>query len=100
MRDYGEKEYIYDEKKWSMERSNSAKELQKFFAGYAVIDDTLDGIDRFDIIILGARVGMWKTAFALDVAYALATTAKKENGAVLTGCTVFYISLFFRVRLK
>ena len=50
---------------------------QRISTGYAIIDDTLDGIDRSDVIILGARVAMGKTAFALDVAYALATTAKK-----------------------
>ena len=50
---------------------------QRISVGYAVIDDALNGIDRSDIIILGASVAMGKTAFALDVAYALATTAKK-----------------------
>ena len=51
---------------------------QRISTGYAVIDDTLDGIDRSDVIILGARVAMGKTTFALDVAYALATTAYKK----------------------
>lgn len=51
---------------------------QRISTGYAVIDDTLDGIDRSDVIILGARVAMGKTAFALDVAYALATTANNR----------------------
>lgn len=50
---------------------------QRISVGYAVIDDALNGIDRSDIIILGARVAMGKTAFALDVAYALVTTAKR-----------------------
>ena len=51
---------------------------QRISTGYAVIDDTLDSIDRSDVIILGARVAMGKTTFALDVAYALATTANKK----------------------
>lgn len=68
---------------WMRECSGSSlilqEDTQQISTGYAVIDEILGGIHHSDIIILGARVAMGKTAFALDIAYALATAANKKT---------------------
>ncbi len=52
--------------------------------GFSELDKIITGLNRSDLIILGARPGMGKTAFALNVA---------RNVAVQSGKTVCFFSL-------
>ena len=53
-------------------------------SGIAELDKTLTGLNKSDLIILGARPGMGKTSFALNIA---------RNVAVTGGKTVCFFSL-------
>ncbi len=53
-------------------------------SGIAELDQTLTGLNKSDLIILGARPGMGKTSFALNIA---------RNVAVNAGKTVCFFSL-------
>ena len=52
--------------------------------GFSELDKVITGLNRSDLIILGARPGMGKTAFALNIA---------RNVAVQSGKTVCFFSL-------
>ena len=52
--------------------------------GIRELDNTITGLNRSDLIILGARPGMGKTAFALNIA---------RNVSVVTGKRVAFFSL-------
>ena len=52
--------------------------------GFSELDKIITGLNRSDLIILGARPGMGKTAFALNIA---------RNVAVQSGKTVCFFSL-------
>jgi replicative DNA helicase len=46
--------------------------------GFKELDDTITGLNRTDFILLGARPGMGKTSFALNIARHAAVTAGKR----------------------
>ena len=52
--------------------------------GISELDETITGLNRTDFILLGARPGMGKTSFALNIA---------RNAAVKAGKTVAFFSL-------
>ena len=55
------------------------KELYKGYStGFTQLDAILTGLNRSDLIIVGARPGMGKTSFALNVARNVAVIAKKK----------------------
>lgn len=48
--------------------------------GFAKLDNILSGLQRSDLVIVGARPSYGKTSFALDIARHVATTAKQPVG--------------------
>ena len=46
--------------------------------GFGLLDKYLTGLNRSDLILIGARPGMGKTSFALNLAHNLVTAAKKK----------------------
>ncbi len=54
--------------------------LRGISTGFADLDSYLSGFQKSDLIILGARPSLGKTAFALDIARFVATKEKKSVG--------------------
>ncbi len=55
------------------------KELYKgFTTGFSELDNILTGLNRSDLIIVGARPAMGKTSFALNIARNVAVLAKRK----------------------
>lgn len=46
--------------------------------GFGLLDKYLTGLNRSDLILIGARPGMGKTSFALNLAHNLVTAGKKK----------------------
>lgn len=62
------------------ELQKSGSELRGVPTGFADLDRLLAGLQRSNLIILAARPGMGKTAFALNIAQHVAVAAKKKVG--------------------
>ncbi len=62
------------------ELQRSGGELRGVSTGFADLDNVLAGFQKSNLIILAARPGMGKTAFALNMAQHMAVVAKKRIG--------------------
>lgn len=62
------------------ELQRSGGELRGVSTGFADLDRLLAGMQNSNLIILAARPGMGKTAFALNIAHHAVVTAKKRVG--------------------
>jgi len=62
------------------ELQKSGSELRGVPSGFADLDRLLAGFQASNLIILAARPGIGKTAFALNIAQHVAVTAKKKVG--------------------
>ena len=54
------------------------KEMQGIPTGLSTLDKVLGGLGRSDLIVIGARPGMGKTSFALNIARNVAVGSKKK----------------------
>lgn len=62
------------------ELQRNAGQLRGVTTGFSDLDNTLAGLQKSNLIILAARPGIGKTAFALNIAQYAAVTAKKKIG--------------------
>lgn len=62
------------------ELQRNSGELRGVATGFADVDNLLAGLQKSNLIILAARPGVGKTAFALNIAQFAAVTAKKKVG--------------------
>ncbi len=62
------------------ELQRSGNELRGVATGFADLDRMLAGMQKSNLVILAARPGMGKTAFALNIAQQAAVQAKKKVG--------------------
>ena len=64
------------------ERARSDSEIPGMSTGFHALDTALTGLNKSDLILIAARPGMGKTAFALNVALnaAKASVKNKERG--------------------
>lgn len=62
------------------ELQRSGGELRGVGTGFADLDRTLAGLQKSNLVILAARPGMGKTAFALNIAQQAAVKLKKKVG--------------------
>ncbi|HOZ03500.1 MAG TPA: replicative DNA helicase [Candidatus Woesebacteria bacterium] len=62
------------------ELQRSGNELRGVATGFADLDRMLAGMQKSNLLILAARPGMGKTAFALNIAQQAAVQAKKKVG--------------------
>ncbi|PIR61639.1 MAG: replicative DNA helicase [Candidatus Pacebacteria bacterium CG10_big_fil_rev_8_21_14_0_10_44_11] len=62
------------------ELQKSGGEIRGVPSGFADLDHLLAGFQRSNLIILAARPGMGKTAFALNITHHVAVAAKKKVG--------------------
>jgi replicative DNA helicase len=62
------------------ELQRNSGELRGVPTGFADVDNLLAGLQKSNLIILAARPGVGKTAFALNIAQFAAVTAKKKIG--------------------
>ena len=62
------------------ELQRSGGEIRGVPTGFADVDSLLAGFQKSNLIILAARPGMGKTAFALNIAHHVSVTAKKKVG--------------------
>lgn len=62
------------------ELQRSGSDLRGLATGFADLDRTLAGMQNSNLIILAARPGMGKTAFALNIAQHVAVVSKKKIG--------------------
>jgi len=62
------------------ELQRSGSELRGLATGFNDLDRTLAGLQKSNLIILAARPGMGKTAFALNIAQHAAVKSKKKVG--------------------
>ena len=60
------------------ELANNGEEAQGAKTGFSGLDGVLNGMGSSDLIIVGARPGMGKTSFALNIATNVATQTKKK----------------------
>ena len=54
------------------------KEMRGIPTGLSTLDNILGGLNKSDLIIIGARPGMGKTSFALNIARNVAVNSKKK----------------------
>ncbi|MDA1079616.1 MAG: replicative DNA helicase [bacterium] len=62
------------------ELQRSGGELRGVPTGFADLDETLAGLQSSNLVILAARPGMGKTAFALNIAHHVSVAAKRRVG--------------------
>ncbi len=62
------------------ELQKNSGELRGIATGFADLDNLLAGLQRSNLIILAARPGMGKTAFALNMAHYASVVGKKKIG--------------------
>jgi replicative DNA helicase len=67
------------------ELQRNSGELRGVPTGFADVDNLLAGLQKSNLVILAARPGVGKTAFALNIAQFAAVTAKKKNWLFLVG---------------
>ena len=80
-RDYTSiKDVMYEDVELISERSMQTGNVTGVTSGFKGLDDKLGGFQKSDLIILAARPGMGKTAFALNVAL---NAAEKEQANVI-----------------
>ena len=58
--------------------SEGAEAFKGISTGYADLDDVISGLNKSDLILVGARPAMGKTSFALNIARNVAVKAKKK----------------------
>ena len=58
--------------------SEGAEAFKGISTGYADLDDVISGLNKSDLILVGARPAMGKTRFALNIARNVAVKAKKK----------------------
>ena len=78
------------------ERARSDSEIPGMSTGFHALDTALTGLNKSDLILIAARPGMGKTAFALNVALnaAKASVKNKERGDKKgTGVCVFQLEM-------
>lgn len=78
------------------ERANSDSEIPGVSSGFHALDTMLTGLNKSDLILVAARPGMGKTAFALNMALnaAKATMKDKPKGFKKgTGVCVFQLEM-------
>lgn len=60
------------------ERAKSTSDIPGISTGFRDLDKTLTGLNKSDLILVAARPGMGKTAFALNLALNAAKVSKKD----------------------
>ncbi len=58
--------------------SEGSEAFKGITTGYADLDDVISGLNKSDLILVGARPAMGKTSFALNIARNVAVKAKKR----------------------
>lgn len=67
---------VYD--KLHLLNSENRADYMGFPTGFGLLDKYLTGLNRSDLILIGARPAMGKTSFALNLAHNLVTAGKKK----------------------
>lgn len=63
--------------------SEGAEAFKGISTGYRDLDDVIAGLNKSDLILIGARPAMGKTSFALNLARNVAVKAKKKDTLLL-----------------